>query len=96
MTCRAAPSEKEIADLLRGLPAIARRPLVSAPGAASVAGERVAGIAGHRAAASYRRPPENRRLTQCALGEPTRRGRFVARPKAPHSRFEWCLKTGAW
>ena len=26
--------------------------------------KRVAGIAGHRAAASYRRPPENRRLTQ--------------------------------
>ena len=33
-------------------------------GAASVAAKRAAGIAGHRPAASYRRPPENRRLTQ--------------------------------
>ena len=78
------------------MPAFSRYLFINTLGAASVAAERIAGIAGHRAAASRRRPPENRRLTQHAWGEPTRRGRFVARPKAPHSRFEGRLKTGAW
>ena len=78
------------------MPAFSRYLFINTLGAASVAGERVAGIAGHRAVASYRRPPENRRLTRRAWGEPTRRGRFVALPKAPHNRFEGRLETGAW